>query len=229
MPTAPIRFADIEIDPRRRELQRAGVAVAVESRVFDLLLYLIEHRDRAVGKHELQDAVWAGRIVTEAALTAHPWSFTLKRARLAEIAGEPLADFGVRFALPDDFLRAIYLDNRGSSPRHAVFGREIHTNARDVVLTYQRRPEESAFPPFFRSALVARLAAELCIPITESTARAEALDRLAERELERAWAIARAQETPPLVTDDSLLRVRSCWPKSVPCRPTSPPARSIRG
>jgi len=69
MPTAPIRFADIEIDPRRRELQRAGVAVAVESRVFDLLLYLIEHRDRAVGKHELQDAVWAGRIVTEAALT----------------------------------------------------------------------------------------------------------------------------------------------------------------
>jgi len=148
-------------------------------------------------------------LVADAALTAHPWSFTLKRAKLTALVGEPLADYTVRFALPADFLRAIYLDDRGSSPPYALVGRELHTDASDVVLTYQARPAEDVFPPFFRAALVAKLAAELCIPVTESTSRAEALDRLAERELERAWAIDRAQETPPLVADDSLIRVRS--------------------
>jgi hypothetical protein len=148
-------------------------------------------------------------VVAEATLTAHPWSFTLKRARLGPLDGAPLADFGARFPLPADFLRAIYVDDRGSSPRYAIVAGELHTDARDVVLTYQFRPGEDVFPPFFRAALVAKLAAELCIPVTESTARAEALDRLAERELERAWSIDRAQETPPLVGDDSLVRVRS--------------------
>jgi len=66
---APIRFADIEIDPHARELRRGGGVVPVEARVLDLLLFLIRHRDRAVSKDELQDSVWTGRIVTEAALT----------------------------------------------------------------------------------------------------------------------------------------------------------------
>lgn len=43
--------------------------VAVQRKVFDLLLYLIENRDRAVDKNELQDAIWPGTIVTETALT----------------------------------------------------------------------------------------------------------------------------------------------------------------
>ena len=148
-------------------------------------------------------------VVAEATLTAHPWSFTLKRAKPAPLDGAPLADFARRYALPADFLRAIYVDDRGSSPRYALIAGEIHSDARELVLTYEFRPAEAAFPPFFRAALIAKLAAELCIPVTEDTARGEALDRLAERELQRAWAIDRAQETPPLVGDDSLVRVRT--------------------
>ncbi len=147
-------------------------------------------------------------VVTDAALTSHPWSFTLKRATLAPLDGRPLVDFGRRFGLPADFLRAIYVDDRGSSPRYAIIGAELQTDSQAVVLTYQFRPAEASFPPFFRAALVARLAAEFCLPITESTSRAEALDRLAERDLERAWAVDRSQDTPPLIGDDSLIRVR---------------------
>ena len=148
-------------------------------------------------------------VVTEAALTAHPWSFTLKRAKPAPLGGTPLADFARRFALPADFLRAIDVDDRGSSPRYALIAGELHSDAREVVLTYQFRPAEAVFPPFFRAALIAKLAAELCIPVTEDTARGEALDRLAERELARAWAIDHAHKTPPPVGDDSLVRVRT--------------------
>src|SRR5690606_19801284 len=42
---------------------------AVQPKVFDLVVYLARHSDRAVTKDELQDAVWPGVIVTETALT----------------------------------------------------------------------------------------------------------------------------------------------------------------
>jgi DNA-binding winged helix-turn-helix (wHTH) protein/tetratricopeptide (TPR) repeat protein len=63
------RFAGCELDVARRELRRGGAAVDVQPRVFELLVYLVLHRDRAVGKDEIQDAVWAGMVVTEASLT----------------------------------------------------------------------------------------------------------------------------------------------------------------
>lgn len=63
------RFEDQVLDVGRRELSRAGRAVAVEPRVFDLLAFLIENHDRVVGKDELIAGVWRGRIVSDAALT----------------------------------------------------------------------------------------------------------------------------------------------------------------
>jgi pimeloyl-ACP methyl ester carboxylesterase/DNA-binding winged helix-turn-helix (wHTH) protein len=63
------RFAGCELDAGRRELRRAGTVVPMQPKVFDLLLYLVEHRERVVGKDELQDAIWTGTIVTETALT----------------------------------------------------------------------------------------------------------------------------------------------------------------
>ncbi len=63
------RFSDIQIVTSRREILRGGESIAVEPKVYDLILYLVENRDRAVDKSELQDAVWPGVIVTETALT----------------------------------------------------------------------------------------------------------------------------------------------------------------
>ncbi len=65
----PIRFADVVIDPGTREVRRGSEVVPVQKRVFELLAYLIENRDRAVGKDELQERIWPGMIVTETALT----------------------------------------------------------------------------------------------------------------------------------------------------------------
>jgi DNA-binding winged helix-turn-helix (wHTH) protein len=65
----PYRFGCCCVDGRSRELRRDGRLIATEHRVFDTLVYLIEHRDRAVSKEELQDAIWPGMILTESALT----------------------------------------------------------------------------------------------------------------------------------------------------------------
>jgi DNA-binding winged helix-turn-helix (wHTH) protein len=64
-----VLFGDCEVDAKRRELRRDGDTVHVEPQVFDLLLYLIENRDRAVSKDQLLAAVWKGRIISESALS----------------------------------------------------------------------------------------------------------------------------------------------------------------
>ncbi len=63
-------FENQELNAERRELACAGESVPLEPQVFDVLLYLLEHRDRVVGKDELFDKVWDGRIVSESTLTS---------------------------------------------------------------------------------------------------------------------------------------------------------------
>ena len=64
-------FGDYVLDPDRRELTRGAEAVAIGPQVFDLLLYLVQNRERVVSKDDLLDAVWGGRIVSESTLTSH--------------------------------------------------------------------------------------------------------------------------------------------------------------
>jgi len=64
-------FEDYVLDPERRELTRGAETVAVGPKVFDLLVYLVQHRDRVVSKDDLLQAVWNGRIVSESTLTSH--------------------------------------------------------------------------------------------------------------------------------------------------------------
>jgi TolB-like protein len=63
-------FGDHVLDLERRELRRSGDLVDLEPQVFDLLAYLVQQRDRVVSKDDLLQAVWGGRIVSEAAMTS---------------------------------------------------------------------------------------------------------------------------------------------------------------
>ena len=62
-------FENYAIDTGRRELHRGADVVSVAPQVFDLLDYLIRNRERVVSKDDLIDAIWNGRIVSDAALT----------------------------------------------------------------------------------------------------------------------------------------------------------------
>jgi TolB-like protein len=64
------RFEELELDPRRQELRRAGEVVHVEPQVFDLLALLLHNHDRIVSKDEILDAIWQRRFVSEAALSS---------------------------------------------------------------------------------------------------------------------------------------------------------------
>ena len=62
-------FADHALDADRRELRR-GADHAIEPQVFDLLVYLLQNRDRVVSKDDLLASVWGGRIVSDSTLTS---------------------------------------------------------------------------------------------------------------------------------------------------------------
>lgn len=71
-------FDDIEIDSRNFEIRRAGVPIPVEPKVFDLIHFLSSNPNQLVTRDDLIDAVWDGRIVSDAAL-----STAIKMARKA--------------------------------------------------------------------------------------------------------------------------------------------------
>lgn len=70
------RFRDYLIDPATRELWQGAQRVALPPKSFDCLAYLLEQRERAVGRDELISAVW-GRVDVSDAVLAQ----TLLRAR----------------------------------------------------------------------------------------------------------------------------------------------------
>src|SRR5215471_8928638 len=63
-------FGDHTLDEDRRELRCGAGPVAVEPQVFDLLVYLVQNRERVVSKDDLIGAVWGGRIVSDSTLTS---------------------------------------------------------------------------------------------------------------------------------------------------------------
>jgi hypothetical protein len=149
-------------------------------------------------------------IARDGLLGAHPWSFATAHAELVQLPTEPLTDFKYAFELPTDFIKALSAGNecRGRGAIYQIIGREVHTNYGDVTFAYIKRADEADFPPYFVSALVNRLAAEFCLPLTENSSRSELLFKLADTELKLAKLIDSQQDTPPRVEDFTLIEAR---------------------
>lgn len=149
--------------------------------------------------------------IRDALLSTHPWHFATGQLSLPRLAAEPVADFANAFKLPNDFLRALSAGTpgRGAGLTYRIAETNLHCDSDDVVLTYVFRPTEATFPPFFDAALITRLAAEFCIPLTESTSRAQMLFNLAEDEFRRAKLADGQQATPMAIAHFPLVEVRS--------------------
>jgi predicted ATPase/DNA-binding winged helix-turn-helix (wHTH) protein len=92
-----LRFGRTEVRAQERVVRVDGRPAPVGARAFDLLLALIERRDRMVPKNELLDLVWPGLVVEENNLAVQVSALrkALGTAAIATIPGR-----GYRFALP---------------------------------------------------------------------------------------------------------------------------------
>jgi DNA-binding winged helix-turn-helix (wHTH) protein/tetratricopeptide (TPR) repeat protein len=96
------RFGPYRLDAATRELADADRVIALPPRVFDALVFLIERRDRAVGREELIDALWGARGATDVQLA----QLVLQCRRAvgddgqAQNAIRTVAGFGYRWVAP---------------------------------------------------------------------------------------------------------------------------------
>ena len=112
--TTIYKAGEFEVRADERRLLVRGEPVALGSRAFDLLLVLIEHRDRVMGKDELMALVWLGLVVEENNLTVQ---VSALRKALGTNAVATVPGRGYRFslelqesALPRDRRSAVMCD-----------------------------------------------------------------------------------------------------------------------
>jgi predicted ATPase/DNA-binding winged helix-turn-helix (wHTH) protein len=90
-------FHHYQLQPAQRQLLEGGRPVKLGGRAFDMLVVLIERRDRVVGKHELMDLVWPRLVVEENNLQVQV--LTLRKL-LGHGAISTVPGRGYRFTLP---------------------------------------------------------------------------------------------------------------------------------
>src|SRR6187397_823715 len=65
------QIAEYTVDTARYRITSRDAVIPAEPKVFDLLVYLIRHRDRVLSREELFREVWDGREVSDATLSNH--------------------------------------------------------------------------------------------------------------------------------------------------------------
>jgi hypothetical protein len=143
----------------------------------------------------------------DALLVRHPWRFAVVLATLPQLLNVPLGDYDYAFQLPAECLRVLSAGRPPNSENIAYAladQRQLWTDEDAVLLRYIRRPTPDIFPAYFVDALVDRLAAEMAVPLTESTTRADGLYQIAERKFATARLVD-SQMATPAVIDTGLL------------------------
>src|SRR5690606_12725112 len=95
-------FGEFVLDTQLFQLRLRDQIIRLEPKVFDVLRYLIEHRDRVATKRELLEALWPNEVVTEAVL---PTNINALRRALGQKLGdktpiETIHGRGYRFSMP---------------------------------------------------------------------------------------------------------------------------------
>ena len=128
-------FDDFRLDTVKRVLLWRGEAVALTPRVFDTLLYLVEHHGRVLEKEELMKAIWPDSFVEENNLNQN--ISTLRRAlgesrgasryivtvpgRGYRFAAEVRAGAGTAAAPPDKTVAVLPFANTSADPENEYF------------------------------------------------------------------------------------------------------------
>ena len=133
-----VKFEEYEIDRARWQLSWRDEPLPLNRKTFDLLLYLIDHRERVVGKEELLQVLWPEQFIEESNLTQH--IFLLRKALSRHASGtkiiETVPGRGYRFA-------AIIEEQQSATDRMVISASESITR-----ITLEEEEEDIPKLPF---------------------------------------------------------------------------------
>jgi hypothetical protein len=145
--------------------------------------------------------------VRDAVLMEMEWRFAMTRYELPPLADTPAFGFSHLFAIPNDTLRVISVNDNKYPWR--IEGDRILTNAGMAqVVAIARVSEVGAWSAAFAEIMIIRLAHELCIPLTKSRALAGQLYDTYMAKLRRAAASESQQGTSEALTGTWLTHAR---------------------
>jgi len=162
-------------------------------------------------------------------LEAKAWTFAVKRIKFARLSEDPLYGFVAAFAIPPDILTVLQVSGAnvnaaGTGPGPArkslgngeeqriIWQREGETITCDQEQIYgrciQRITDPSKFSPGFVQALAARIAREICLPLTHSKTLEDKMVLKYDDSLSDAGTFDGLQGRSNKVRSDALTRVR---------------------
>ena len=133
----------------------------------------------ATGTDEAQVADRLYDDIRDTILMQYPFSWSVKKVKLARLASTPINEWKYTYALPGDILgnpkAAFNVSSVGARPVRdfEIYNLGLYTNYETVWIDYQFRPEPAIFPPYFVRLLKTALAAEFAEPITDQIAKAD--------------------------------------------------------
>src|SRR5437016_1496598 len=127
-------FDGFQLDARKRLLLRGGQPVQLKSKVFELLLALVQSGGREITKEELMERVWADQIVEDANLT-------VTMSHLRKALGEKASEHRLIVTIPGRGYRFV-----GESQVAEGLIVEQHTVSQIVIEQDERDNDMIAFP-----------------------------------------------------------------------------------
>src|SRR6478672_3334503 len=117
-PSNLFEFGDFQLDATKRRLRRLdGTPIPLTPRVFDTLLYMVEHHDSVLDKERIMEAVWPDSIVEENNLAQ-------AISKLRQVFGETPGSHSYIMTVPGRgyrFVAGVAQRSEGAaSPEHAV-------------------------------------------------------------------------------------------------------------
>ena len=104
-------------------------------------------------------------LIYENELQSNPWRFSMKKAALSRLVSTPLNQYTYAYQIPVDCLlpRHVY-----PAQEYEIFGDRVYSDASEVELDYQFKPEVTSCPAYFATLMTYALARDMVKPITES-------------------------------------------------------------
>jgi hypothetical protein len=121
-------------------------------------------------------------------LRAHPWKFATKKVSLAPILQPPEFDYDYAFPMPVDCVRVLETD----LPRGMDWNQEnrrILCNSETLVIRYISNAVDTAdYDPLFTETLSAKIAADICYSLVQSSTLKQLLTKEYKEKLQEARA-----------------------------------------
>ena len=151
-----------------------------------------------------------GRFVynRDSLLRSYNWNFAMKRATLARSTTEPEWEYDYLYTLPTNplCLRVVSMEE---DYKYKIEGRYIATDATTCNILYIGQiTDPNEMDTMFREALSARIAADICYPLTGNSSQQDLMLKLAEQKLRLARSTDAQEGSPEVFTTDTFVDSR---------------------